>query len=123
MPNTPLRGGKNTVLEGGVRVRTALGGGYVPPVLRGEASTMVAHLVDWYPTLVELAGGAPYADPKELGAAVPVDGISMVAGLARRLRGEDAPFTPTAKGGALLSSRVLWHAHHGQGPPPWQCPS
>lgn len=75
-PNTPLRGGKNTLLEGGLHVRTALGGGYVPAVLRGRSSRTVMHEVDWYVTLSYLAGVPPYEDPlADLhGIDLPVDG-------------------------------------------------
>ena len=76
-PNTPLRGSKSTWLEGGIHVRAALGGGYVPAVLRGRASRTMLHEADFYPTLSYLAGHAePRADPKAAarGVTMPVDG-------------------------------------------------
>jgi len=112
MGNAPLRGGKKTVLEGGVRVRSALGGGYVPAALRGASCGVVSHLVDWWPTLAYLAGAqAPYEDPKELGATVPVDGVNMAPAWLRRLEGDDAPFTPTTgASGATLTERIIKHS-------------
>jgi arylsulfatase A-like enzyme len=54
--NVPLRGGKATLYEGGVRVPAfACWQGQIP------AKTVVnepIHVVDWYPTLVRLAGGS-----------------------------------------------------------------
>tara|TARA_B110001452_G_scaffold265498_1_gene270260 strand:+ start:321 stop:1541 length:1221 start_codon:yes stop_codon:yes gene_type:complete len=81
-PNRPFRGGKNALLEGGVHVRAALGGGYLPPELRARSSRTVLHAVDWYPTLSYLAGLAdPRADPLAaahgLADAVPVDGRNV----------------------------------------------
>ena len=112
MGNMPLRGGKKTELEGGLRVRSALGGGYVPAALRGASCGVVSHLVDWWPTLAYLAGAdAPYDDPKELGSTVAVDGVNMAPAWLRRLSGEDAPFTPTAGAwGATLNERIIKHS-------------
>ena len=45
--NTPLKGGKYSSLEGGVRVVTALGGGYLPQPLRGTSSPAFMHISDW----------------------------------------------------------------------------
>lgn len=53
--NGPLRGQKGTLYEGGVRVPAiASWKGVLKPGIVNE----VLHVVDWYPTLVKLAGGA-----------------------------------------------------------------
>ncbi|MGH0030363.1 MAG: arylsulfatase B [Myxococcota bacterium] len=78
--NGPLRGGKYRVYEGGVRVPAfvrwpaALEGGrhYAHPL----------HVVDLYPTLVELAGGS-------LDQALPLDGVDVAPALTR-----DEPLPP-----------------------------
>ncbi len=61
--NGPLKGGKSTAYEGGVRVPAfAYWRGHIKP------GTMVAqplHIVDWYPTLLRMAG-APLAQPRPL---------------------------------------------------------
>ncbi len=63
--NTPLRAGKGTVYEGGVRVCAfASWQGVIEP---GSKVDAMMHIVDWYPTLLKLAG-AP------LEQKLPVDG-------------------------------------------------
>jgi arylsulfatase A len=58
--NTPLRGGKATTFEGGMRVPTiAWWPGQIPP---GTESNEITSMMDILPTLVELAGGAQPAD-------------------------------------------------------------
>ena len=63
--NWPLRGGKQTYLEGGMRMHTAVGGGYLPHGLRGTVSNALSSNVDFWPTFSWLAGLDPYYDPKE----------------------------------------------------------
>ncbi len=54
--NGPLRAGKGTIYEGGVRVCAfASWPGRIPGGARIKAPL---HIVDWYPTLVKLAGGS-----------------------------------------------------------------
>ncbi|UUO06476.1 arylsulfatase [Blastopirellula sp. J2-11] len=66
--NGPLRGGKHTLYEGGVRVCAfASWQGKIAPGTKVEAPL---HIVDWYPTLIELAGGS-------LQQAKPLDGRNI----------------------------------------------
>ncbi|HEX4148997.1 MAG TPA: arylsulfatase [Pirellulales bacterium] len=54
--NPPLRSGKATLYEGGVRVSAcASWPGHIPA---GSTVTAAIHIVDWYPTLINLAGGS-----------------------------------------------------------------
>jgi arylsulfatase A-like enzyme len=54
--NTPLRAGKGTIYEGGVRAcACATWPGHIPA---GRTIDEPIHAVDWYPTLVKLAGGS-----------------------------------------------------------------
>lgn len=54
--NTPLRAGKGTIYEGGMRVCAfANWPGHVPVATIKEP----IHAVDWYPTLLKLAGASP----------------------------------------------------------------
>jgi len=54
--NTPLRAGKGSLYEGGVRVVAfATWDGHIPA---GSVVKEPLHMVDWYPTLVRLAGGS-----------------------------------------------------------------
>jgi len=55
--NAPLRGGKHTVFEGGVRVPAFVSGGYLSEDRRGHAlSEFAVHCTDWYATLLSAAG-------------------------------------------------------------------
>jgi len=57
--NWPLRGGKHTWWEGGVRVVAWLASPLLPAAVRGTQFSGMAHSSDWYVTLVEgLAGGS-----------------------------------------------------------------
>ncbi len=63
--NGPLRAGKGTIYEGGVRVCAfANWPGHIPA---GATVNEPMHAVDWYPTLVKLAGGS-------LDQKLPLDG-------------------------------------------------
>ncbi len=66
--NTPLRAGKGTIYEGGVRVCAfATWPGVIPA---GVTIKEPMHAVDWYPTLLKLAGAA--AEQK-----LPPDGLDI----------------------------------------------
>jgi len=63
--NTPLRDFKATIYEGGTRAAAfAHWPGHVPA---GKTIEGAMHIIDWYPTLVTLAGGS-------LKQALPIDG-------------------------------------------------
>lgn len=54
--NTPLRAGKGTIYEGGIRVCAfANWPGHIPVATIKEP----IHAIDWYPTLLKLAGASP----------------------------------------------------------------
>jgi len=92
--NGPLRAGKGTVYEGGVRVcGFATWDGRIPA---GTTRDGLMHMVDWYPTLLKLAG-APLDQP------LPLDGVDawpMVAEGRPSARSEVLCNT-TPNGGAL----------------------
>ena len=54
--NWPLRGGKTTVFEGGVRAVSFVFGGALPDSARGQKRNHLMHAVDFLPTLSSLAG-------------------------------------------------------------------
>jgi len=54
--NWPLRGGKTTVFEGGVRAVAFVNGGALPASARGTQSAALLHAVDVLPTLAGFAG-------------------------------------------------------------------
>jgi arylsulfatase A-like enzyme len=54
--NGPLRGGKSTLYEGGVRVAASVS--WVGEIKANSVVNAPLHIVDWYPTLVRLAGAS-----------------------------------------------------------------
>ena len=70
--NWPLRGGKGTHWEGGVRVPGFISGGYLPHSQRGKRLKGMVHLVDWYATILGLAG---LIDDDNI--ISPVDGVDL----------------------------------------------
>ena len=54
--NWPLRGGKNSVWEGGTRSPAFLHYPGIKRKFRRQQSSSLIHAVDWYPTLLSLAG-------------------------------------------------------------------
>ena len=73
--NWPLRGGKQTAWEGGVRVAAFVSGGFLPAAVRGSFRDGYIHACDWYPTFIALAGGDP-TDENARGVPA-VDGVDM----------------------------------------------
>lgn len=99
--NAPLKGGKGTLYEGGIRVPFIVRWpGHVP---EGSTSNEPVASVDIYPTLVDLAGGAM---PK----GQPADGLSLVPCLTGR---EDCD---------LPREALYWHfpGFLGQGKGRWR---
>lgn len=54
--NWPLKGGKYSDWEGGVRTNGAIGGGYVPENVRGSVYGGVVSIADWYGMFCEIVG-------------------------------------------------------------------
>ncbi|CAB9512028.1 Arylsulfatase I [Seminavis robusta] len=54
--NYPLRGGKYSDWEGGVRATAFISGGYLPMHRRGKILEKPIHICDWYATLPALVG-------------------------------------------------------------------
>lgn len=65
--NWPLRGGKTTVHEGGVRVVSFLFGGWIPETARRSKRSALMHVTDVMPTMTRLA----------VGKATPADGLDI----------------------------------------------
>mmetsp|Transcript_43039 Transcript_43039/g.101299 ORF Transcript_43039/g.101299 Transcript_43039/m.101299 type:complete len:414 (+) Transcript_43039:137-1378(+) len=75
--NYPLKGGKYTPFEGGVRSTSFVSGGFLPPAVRGTELHGMVHIADWYATLCGLAGVDP-KDTEAEGAGLPaVDSLDM----------------------------------------------
>jgi len=89
--NAPLRGGKATVFEGGIRVpEIVVWPGVAPPGARTDA---VTQSTDLYPTLLAAAGVSPPDDHR-------IDGVDIRAAIAGRPfdRGPIVTFFPHAPG-------------------------
>ena len=97
--NAPLRGGKATVFEGGIRVPCIVTWpGIVAPGTRSDA---VVQSCDFYPTLLEALSVQPAPDQK-------FDGISIV---------------PALKGQPLTRDAIFTYFPHAPGVPHWLPPA
>ena len=86
--NLPLRGGKGRQWEGGTREPFYI---HAPGITKaGSTCDVPVHGIDWYPTLLELAG-------VPLPAKQVVDGVSLV---------------PLLKGGSIPGRPLFWHYPH-----------
>ena len=54
--NFPLKGGKVSDWQGGVRVNAFVSGGYLPEKMQGQKTDAYIHIADWYGTFCGLAG-------------------------------------------------------------------
>lgn len=96
--NYPLRGGKYSPWEGGVRLAAVVSGGVLPKVLVNTTFDGLIHVSDWYPTLCKLAG----ADPSDSPASDvppskwfwPVDGFDIWGYLTGKKENPRSPGTP-----------------------------
>ena len=98
--NSPLRGGKGSNTEGGVRVPAFVTGGRLPAALRGRTLDGFVSSEDWYPTFCTLAG-VDATDARAAAAGLPpVDGVDvwpMLSG-ASATTNRTAHFLGTADG-------------------------
>ncbi len=69
--NGELRAGKGTIYEGGIRVCACVN--YPGKIPGGITIREPMHMIDWYPTLVKLAGGSLDSANQKL----PVDGLDV----------------------------------------------
>eukprot|EP01064_Diplonema_japonicum_P010618 TRINITY_DN1785_c0_g1_i1.p1 TRINITY_DN1785_c0_g1~~TRINITY_DN1785_c0_g1_i1.p1 ORF type:complete len:532 (+),score=127.75 TRINITY_DN1785_c0_g1_i1:635-2230(+) len=76
--NYPLKGGKMSDWEGGVRVNAFISGGYVPKELQGTKSESYVHVADWYPTLCKLVGVDYYDEAAAKAGLHQVDGVPVL---------------------------------------------
>ncbi len=56
--NFPKRGHKWSLLEGGVNNLCLVSGPLLPNKQRGKICNELMHCTDWYPTLIDVAGGS-----------------------------------------------------------------
>lgn len=78
--NYPLRGGKYTDFEGGVRQAAFASGGLIPPTVRGTTSAEIIAIADMWATFSVLAGGdAVDHKAAAIGGVPPVDSVDVSA--------------------------------------------
>jgi arylsulfatase B len=91
--NFPLRGGKHTFWEGGVRGEAFIWSSLIPESLRGTKYHGLAHTSDWLPTIVSGIYGLPtslFATPSDLR---PVDGVNLWPSILDGNKGVRSPRT------------------------------
>ena len=75
--NYPLKGGKLSDWQGGIRVNAFVSGGFLPEEMRGQKTDGYVHLADWYGTFCALAGVDPTDERAARANLPPVDSINM----------------------------------------------
>lgn len=73
--NWPMRGGKHSIWEGGVRATAFVSGAGIAPSQRGTTYDQLMHGADWFPTLADIAG-------YDLKGTLPLDGVSQWSGIS-----------------------------------------
>ncbi|CAE8635175.1 unnamed protein product [Polarella glacialis] len=73
--NAPLRGGKMSDWEGGIRVNAFVSGGAIPLGKRGSILKEFVHMADWYTTFCSIAGVDSRDEKAATAGLPPVDGI------------------------------------------------
>jgi len=75
--NLPLRGGKLSDWEGGIRVNALVTGGRVPLEKRGSKLPDYIHVSDWYTTFCHIAGVDAFDHRAAEHGLPPVDGVDQ----------------------------------------------
>jgi arylsulfatase B len=75
--NYPLRGGKMSNWEGGVRVNAFASGGLIPAAQRGSKRTGLITGWDWYATFCSLAGADPTDTRAQAAGLPPIDSFDQ----------------------------------------------
>jgi hypothetical protein len=96
--NSPLRGSKKTLYDGGVRVPAFVASPLLPASAQGSVYTALFHVTDWLPTIVHgMAGLATDASVDDATTDMALDGVNQF----------DALVNPAAFPSPLRSSIVL----------------
>lgn len=75
--NYPLKGGKKSNWQGGVRGNAFITGGFLPEAMSGKRTNEYIHIADWYSTLCSLAGVDPTDDVAKKAKLPPIDSLNM----------------------------------------------
>ena len=109
--NWPLRGGKFTNWEGGIRVNALVSGGALPAVRRGQKEEALITVWDWYSTYAAIAGVDP-TDGRAAAAGLPpidsvnqwplISGANATAARAEIALGDTTAINPNGDGDTLV---------------------
>jgi arylsulfatase I/J len=101
--NYPLRGGKYSNFEGGIRVNAFMSGGFLPQAVRGTKQEEMMHIADWYRTLSEGIAGLDPTDHHAASSGLPpLDSMNLWP----LLSGQDKK-NPRAEYGILVHKDML----------------
>ena len=75
--NFPLKGGKWTDWQGGVRVNAFAAGGYLPEKMKGQKTDGYIHVADWYSTFCAMVGVDPTDERAAKAKLPPIDSLNM----------------------------------------------
>ena len=94
--NFPLRGGKYSNFEGGIRVNAFVSGGYLPESVKGTIINEPIHISDWYGTMCAMADVDPFDKTAHESNLPPVDSENV---------------WPLISGESQTSPRQKWLVH------------
>jgi len=109
--NYPLRGGKATDLEGGIRVNAFVSGGYIPKANRGSKVEELGYISDWYTTFCKLAGVDEFDQLGHDYGLPPVDGIDLWPMITKKGNGRHELFVSTKS--VIMGKYKLMTGQHG----------
>merc|ERR1719506_2867039 len=112
--NYPLRGGKYSEFEGGVRSAAFASGGMIPKNLRGTVHNGLASVADVYTTLSSIAGVDPTDDWAAAAGLPAVDGLDLSDML---MAGKDSPRTEVATASLHSNDLEAWAEYDYWHPP------
>jgi len=75
--NFPLRGGKYSEFEGGIRASAFVSGGFLPSAAIGQVIEEPVHIGDWYGTYCALGGVDPFDPIASAAGLPPVDSVNV----------------------------------------------
>ena len=75
--NFPMKGGKMSDWQGGIRVNGFVSGGYLPKKMKGQKTDGYIHIADWYATFCYLAGIDPTDERAAEAKLPPIDSLNM----------------------------------------------
>ena len=123
--NWPLRGGKCSAWEGGLRGTAFVHSPLLPAAARGRRTTALMHATDVLPTLLD-AAGAPSAAQRQNARGLPLDGVSQWPVIAGDERANTVTYNSTsaprteilleADDHSLPLQRQYCGDQHGSGP-------